>query len=197
MFDAPFHYIVLNKPEFTFNLDRINQYIAILDQIEATKGPGVMVTIGTGKKHFSTGFDLPFWVQSYDNNMKPSIYRFQNLMARLLSFSMPTMCVFNGNALAGGFILGLCHDFRIMHQTNGYICLSEAKLGLTLAYPYTAVCAAKLDAATCNRLIMAIDVKQQEALKDRLIDSTYAGPEDLAAQITAFGKRYATLGAQR
>ena len=181
MCDAPFHYIVLNKPEFTFNLERINQYIDILDQIEASKGPGVMITIGLGKKHFSTGFDLPSWVESFDNKMKPCIYRFQTLMARLISFSMPTMCVFNGNALAGGYILGLCHDFRIMHETNGYICLSEAKLGLKMALPYLVVIAAKLDSATCNRLIMAIDVKQQEALKDRLIDSTYSGPEDLAA----------------
>ena len=181
MFDAPFHYIVLNKPEFTFDMERTNQYIAILDQIEATQGPGVMVTIGLGKKHFCTGFDLPYWMADYDNNFKPSIYRFQQLMARLLTFSMPTMCVFNGNAIAGGYILGLCHDFRIMHETNGGICLSEAKLGLPLPYPYNRVCAAKLDAMTANKLFMAIDVKQPEALKDNLIDSTYAGPEQLAA----------------
>ena len=74
--DAPFHYIVLNKPEFTFNMDRTNQYIELLDQIEATKGPGVLVTIGLGKRHFCTGFDLPYWMADYDNNMKPSIYRF-------------------------------------------------------------------------------------------------------------------------
>ena len=139
-----------------------------------------MVTIGLGKKHFCTGFDLPYWMESYDNHMKPSIYRFQVLMGRLVSFSMPTMCVFNGNAIAGGYILGLCHDYRIMHETNGYICLSEAKLGLPLAYPYSVVCAAKLDAMICNRLSMAIDVKQPEALKDKLIDSTYAGPKQLA-----------------
>ena len=102
-------------------------------------------------------------------------------MARLISFSMPTMCVFNGNAIAGGYILGLCHDFRIMHETNGFICLSEAKLGLALPYPYLKVCAAKLDAMACNKLAFAIDVKQQEALQDKLIDSTYAGPEQLAA----------------
>ena len=77
MADAPFHYIVLNRPDYTFNLDRVNQYLAILDEIEATKGPGVMVTIGTGKKHFSTGFDLPYWMADYENNMLPSIYRFQ------------------------------------------------------------------------------------------------------------------------
>ena len=69
-----------------------------------------MVTMGTGPKIFSSGFDLTAWVADYEKNMKVSIERFCEVMARLLSFSMPTMCVFNGVAIAGGYIWGLCHD---------------------------------------------------------------------------------------
>jgi len=118
-------------------------------------------------------------------------------MARLMEFSMPTMCVFNGNAIAGGYILGLCHDYRIMHETNGSICLSEIKLGLALPYPYMKVCAAKLDPAICTRLAHGITVLQPEALKDRLIDATYANTEDLQKQIAGFAKRFAALGGER
>ena len=143
--DGPIHYVVFTRQDNTWNNDRITQYLAILDKIEESTGPGVMVSIGTGKKHFSSGFDLPYWMQDYDN-MKTSIGRFQEIMARLLEFAMPTMCVFNGSAIAGGYIFGLCHDYRIMHETVGSgICLSELKLGLALPYPYMKVCAAKLD----------------------------------------------------
>ena len=136
-----------------------------------------MVSIGTGKKHFSSGFDLPYWMQDYDN-MKTSIGRFQEIMARLLEFAMPTMCVFNGSAIAGGYIFGLCHDYRIMHETVGSgICLSELKLGLALPYPYMKVCAAKLDQSVCNKLAFAITVKSKEAVEDGLIDGTYANEE--------------------
>ena len=38
--------------------DWIKEYVAILDKIEATKGPGVVVTVSSSKKHFSTGFDM-------------------------------------------------------------------------------------------------------------------------------------------
>ena len=65
IYDAPIHYIVMTRKDNTWNIDRINKYMSILDQIEATKGPGVMVTIGTGKKIFSTGFDLPYWAADY------------------------------------------------------------------------------------------------------------------------------------
>ena len=179
VYDAPFHYIVLTRSDNTWDLDRINAYIAVLDKIEASEeGPGVMVTIGTGKKHFSSGFDLPYWIKKLDN-MVESIDAFNELMARLLEFPMPTMCVFNGNALAGGYFLGLCHDYRIMHETNGGICLSEIKLGLSLPYAYTQVFAAKLDPALSTRLLFGFTVKQPEALKDRLIDATYANVDDL------------------
>jgi len=65
VFDAPFHYIVLTRADNTLDMDHIEQYLAVLDQIEATTGPGVLVTIGTGKRHFSTGFDLPYWLADY------------------------------------------------------------------------------------------------------------------------------------
>ena len=67
VFDAPCHYVVFNRKDNTWNVDRINAYLAILDTIEASTGPGLMVSIGTGKKHFSTGFDLPFWAEDYAN----------------------------------------------------------------------------------------------------------------------------------
>ena len=157
VFDAPFHYVVFTRKDNTWNLDRINAYLALLDKIEASSGPGVMVSIGIGPKHFSSGFDLPYWMADYAN-MRASITQFTRLMARLLEFSMPTMCVFNGSAIAGGYIFGLCHDYRIMHESAGSICLSELKLGLALPFPYMKVCAAKLDQGVMTRLACAITV---------------------------------------
>ena len=161
--DAPFHYIVLTRKDNTWNNEMIDKYLAVLDKIEATEGPGVLVTIGTGAKHFSSGFDLPFWLESFQN-LETSICNMTKIHARLLAFPMPTMCVFNGNAIAGGYILGLSHDFRIMHETTGAICLSELKLGLPLPAPYMEICAAKLQATVCNKIVFGITVGQAEAL---------------------------------
>ena len=155
--DAPFHYIVLTRKDNVWDNARIARYLAVLDQIEATEGPGVLVTIGTGVKHFSSGFNLPWWAEKWEN-FKSSIEGFQELMARLLEFPMPTMCVFNGNAIAGGYLLGLCHDFRIMHSAIGSICLSELKIGLSLAPAYMKVCSAKLSSQVCSKVVYAITI---------------------------------------
>ena len=61
MLDAPIHYIVLNRNDNTFDMKFLDQYYSVLEKIEATKGPGVMITISAGKKLFSTGFNLSYW----------------------------------------------------------------------------------------------------------------------------------------
>ena len=61
MLDAPIHYIVLNRNDNTFDMKFLDQYYSVLEKIEATKGPGVMITISAGNKLFSTGFNLPYW----------------------------------------------------------------------------------------------------------------------------------------
>ena len=73
--DGVFHYVVFTRNDNTWNMKRIDHYLTILDQIEASEGPGVMVTIGTGAKHFSSGFDLNVWAADYQA-MKASIARF-------------------------------------------------------------------------------------------------------------------------
>merc|ERR1711957_1088012 len=155
VYDAPVHYVVFTRKDNTWNNERIDQYNVILDQIEASEGAGAMVTIGTGPRHFSTGFDLSYWAADV-KNMRDSISAFNQVMARLLEFPIPTLCVFNGTSWAGGLIWGLCHDYRIMNEKSGSLCLSELKLGLALPLPYMLVSRAKLSPVVCTKYSYAI-----------------------------------------
>ena len=105
--------------------------------------PGCVVTIGTGSKHFSTGFDLKYWCEKFENKHE-SYYKLQHLLGRLLAFKLPTMCVMNGSALAGGYFLALAHDLRVMNLAQGEICLTELKVGVSMPLPLVAILNAKL-----------------------------------------------------
>ena len=59
--------MVFTSIDHVWDIDRINKYIAILDRIEASEGEGVMISIGTGPKIFSSGFDLKYWMTNFDN----------------------------------------------------------------------------------------------------------------------------------
>jgi len=43
-----------------------------------------------------------------------SVARMPLLYKKLLTLNVPTYCVMNGHAYAGGLFLAMCHDFRII-----------------------------------------------------------------------------------
>ena len=58
VYDAPIHYIVINNGDGTVNMEMIAKFEQIFAEIEKSTGPGVIVTIGSGSKIFSQGFNL-------------------------------------------------------------------------------------------------------------------------------------------
>ena len=110
-----------------------------LDKIEATEGAAVLITISTSQKRFSTGFSLPFWQEDKTHAFK-SIATMQGLLARFIKIAMPSMCVITGHAYAGGLILALCHDFRVMRTDSGKLCLSEINVGIPIPPAYNEIC---------------------------------------------------------
>ena len=103
----------MNQPDNKFSIPWINEFNNLLDKVEATKGPGALVTIATGPKIFHTGFDLEQWKTNHLQQFE-SFAMCQHLLARLLTFPMPTMAVLNGHTYAGGLFLAMAHDFRTM-----------------------------------------------------------------------------------
>ena len=110
---------------------------------------------------------------------------------------MPTVCIFNGDAYAGGLIWGLSHDFRIGNSQLSGLCLSELRLGISLPLPYLLVCRAKMSPFVCTKWCLGILCGAQESLKDGVIDETYSSTADLEAKIVAFAERFAQVGAMR
>jgi len=45
---------------------------------------------------------------------------------------MVTVALINGHAYASGLFFALCHDYRLMKEDYGFLCVSEINLGMTL-----------------------------------------------------------------
>ena len=75
--DGQIFYLVLNDPnkDNTIDNEKIDKLNKYLDEVESSKGPAVLVTVATGSRMFSTGFDLQFWAADLSNIMS-SIPRF-------------------------------------------------------------------------------------------------------------------------
>ena len=143
MRDGDINYLVLNAAngDFVCNDKSMDRLEKILDSLEQNvpEGPACLVTISTGDRKFSTGFDLAYWKADLANAMS-TIARLQLILPRFITLPYPTMCVINGHAFAGGLLMALAHDFRIMNASpKPKLCLSEINLGLALPPSYAAL----------------------------------------------------------
>jgi len=43
------------------------------------------------------------------------------LLGRMVAFSVPTVALLNGHAIAGGCLLSLTHDYRVMRNDLGFM----------------------------------------------------------------------------
>ncbi|MGO8971841.1 MAG: enoyl-CoA hydratase/isomerase family protein [Myxococcaceae bacterium] len=103
---------------------------ALLDSLVAVP-PGALVLIGEGRA-FSAGLDLPALVDLPEAALTDFIHRFSATMLRVFTLPFPVVAAVNGHAVAGGCVLALQADQRLMAQGEARIGLNEVRLGIGL-----------------------------------------------------------------
>ena len=142
--DGPIYYLVLGRQDNTFNFEIMKQIHACLDEVEKSTGPACLVTIGTGERMFSTGFDLKMWATGVIPQWQ-SVLVIQSLFDRMLTLGIPTVCIMNGLTIAGGLLFALMHDFRVMKEDKNFVCLSEINIGVSLTPAFASMVKYQLD----------------------------------------------------
>lgn len=121
-----------------------------LDILEHRYPAGVVITTSSISKFYSNGMDLDHaaFTRAY---MPNTLYK---LWHRLLTYPMPTVALMNGHAFAGGLMLAMMHDYRVMNPHKGFVCLNEVELGAPLRPPMTAVFRMKLSGGTLRKMVL-------------------------------------------
>lgn len=101
-----------------------------LDELLADP-PGALLVTGEGRA-FSAGLDLPVLVDLPPADLRDFIQRFVDSMLRVFRLPFPVVAALNGHAVAGGCVLALQADQRLMAQGEGRIGLNEVRLGIAL-----------------------------------------------------------------
>jgi enoyl-CoA hydratase/carnithine racemase len=98
--------------------------------VELASDPPRAIVLGAGEsKVFSAGFDLPA-VGEYDpEHLTAFFVGFLGVVDRMLRLPCPIVAAVGGHAIAGGFILSLACDFRVVGTARKKLGLSEVDLG--------------------------------------------------------------------
>ena len=150
--------------EMVLELTAIIKEIAVDDQIG-----GVIIT---GKENFfSAGLDL-IEVYEYNEEQSQNFWRdFLNLQMVLASFRKPIVAAISGHSPAGGCVLAICCDYRVMASGKYIIGLNEIPVGIIVPDSIFNMYAFWIGRRKAYQYLLEGKLLQvDEALRDGLID---------------------------
>ncbi len=110
----------------------IESLVAALAEAEADPAiAGVLLT--AGGKIFCPGLDLQELVALDRDEMERFMRRFSAAVLTLYTFPKPVVAVLHGHALAGGCVLAMCADWRVLRR-GAITGLNEVKVGVPLPF---------------------------------------------------------------
>jgi enoyl-CoA hydratase/carnithine racemase len=183
--DHIYHILLDRGKSNAIDLIAVDELIEAIDTAE--KDPAVEGLILSGKEgFFSAGLDL---IALYDYNaeqMRAFWERFLLLLQKFAAFSKPAVAAITGHSPAGGCVLALCCDYRILAEGEYVIGLNEIPVGIVVPESIFKLYAFWLGHATAYRSLMEGKLfNPTEALNIGLVDMAVPLPR---IQTTALQK---------
>lgn len=145
----------------------LQAFLLALDIIEYRYPTGVVVSTSGIAKFYSNGLDLEHVVNT-PGFWEDSLYA---VFKRLSTYPMPTIALINGHAFAGGLLLAMHHDYRVMNPNKGFVCMNEMDLGALMETPFLAIFREKVTPSVYRDILLgAKRYPATEALKAGIID---------------------------
>jgi enoyl-CoA hydratase/carnithine racemase len=153
--DGSVHVLTMQNEQNLIDLPFLARLHEALDQVEAeSEGDSALVLTGEGK-FFSNGLNLPELRRLEAPEMARFNKEFRRAVGRLVVSPVPTVAALNGHAFAGGAVLALACDYRIMREDRGWLCLSEVDVGMAIPPPIMALVTARLPGTTVPDAVLA------------------------------------------
>jgi enoyl-CoA hydratase/carnithine racemase len=120
------------------NLPLVNELTEVLRQAKRDSNVRGLVLTSANDKFFSIGLNLPELYGLPKDEFAVFFRAFARAGLELFTLPKPTVAALTGHALAGGCIMALCCDYRVMAAGRKLMGLNEIKLGVPV--PYLADC---------------------------------------------------------
>jgi enoyl-CoA hydratase/carnithine racemase len=106
----------------------VDQLREMLTSLEGDPEARAIILTGAGR-FFSFGFDIPEFLSFSREQFTEYLIGFTDLYAHVFLYTKPIVAALNGHTIAGGCMLALACDYRIMVGGKAKIALNEISFG--------------------------------------------------------------------
>jgi enoyl-CoA hydratase/carnithine racemase len=129
------------------------------------------VILTGGGKFFSFGFDIPELLTCSKDDFARFLRKFCAVYTRMFLFPKPVIGALNGHATAGGCVLALTCDFRIMVTGKAKIALNELNIGAAIFAGCVGMLQSAVGARNAERVLLTGALYEaEEAWRIGLVD---------------------------
>ena len=149
--EADVFVLKMTAEENRFNPEMLSAFDSARSAVEAADGTAAVIT-GEGKL-FSNGLDLE-WMGANPERIGEVVNGLQSLYGRLLAFPATLVAAINGHAFAGGGMLALACDQRVMREDRGFFCLPEVDINIPFSAGMSALVQSKLTPQIAHEVML-------------------------------------------
>jgi enoyl-CoA hydratase/carnithine racemase len=163
-----------------------------LERLAANPDSRAIVLTGRGK-FFSFGFDIPEFLAFSKSEFRAYLTGFTGLYTYLFTYPKPVVAALNGHTIAGGCMLALACDYRLMTTGKARISLNEITFGASVLAGSTEMLRFLVGSARAADVLYSgnmytaeeaheMGLVQAVSTDDRLTDQAMRVAADLAAK---------------
>jgi len=116
------------------NLELVQELAKTVERVSANPKVRALILSSANEKFFSIGFDIPQLYGLPKEDFREFYEAFNQACMALYTLPKPTVAGITGHAIAGGCILALCCDYRVIGAGRKLMGLNEIKLGVPIPY---------------------------------------------------------------
>nr|CAI5842280.1 unnamed protein product [Callosobruchus analis] len=185
--------LTLQRPPVnSLNLELLKDIHTALTEVENIKSSGLILT-SQKDGVFSAGLDILEMYKPNQDRLKEFWTTLQDCWIKLYGCSYPTVALINGHSPAGGCLLAMSCEYRIM-QTNCTIGLNETLLGIVAPHWFISTMKNVIGHRQSElALTQGKMFTTDEAVKVGLIDETMNSKDEGLERAKAFLAKFAKI----
>jgi enoyl-CoA hydratase/carnithine racemase len=168
----------------------IDEMAGCFKELAVDAGVRAVILTGTGK-FFTFGFDIPEFLSYPKESFIRYLTKFTDFCTYLFLYPKPVIAALNGHTVAGGCMIAIACEYRVMVSGKAKIALNEINFGSSLFAGSVEMMKLLLGQRMAERLVYTGAMySAEEAYKIGLIDQI-SSEVDLAGEVRKIAMQYA------